>query len=315
VAVGRSPAAAPQGATFRAITGVGDAAGLRAAFEGAAQVVHLAARVHVMREREPDPLGAFRRTNVEGALVAYRAACDAGVGRFVFVSSVKVHGEGRATPYTESDAPAPLDPYGVSKLEAERALAAARAGGAPCEVTVVRPPLVYGPGVGGNFRQLLRLAHVAQRWPLPLGGIDNRRSLVAVGNLADALQLLTRHPAASGRTFLVSDGLDLSTSELLARLAAALGRPARLWRVPGGLLRAAAALAGRAAQADRLLGTLTVDASRLRHELGWRPTETFETGIRKTLRWYLDNPDWVANVQSGAYRDWVAKNYAERPAK
>lgn len=291
IAVGRSPAAAPDGTTFRTITGLGDAAGLRAAFDGADQVIHLAARVHVMREREPDPLGAFRRTNVDGTLAAYRAAVEAGVRRFVFVSSVKVHGEGRATPYTEADVPAPLDPYGVSKLEAERELAEARAGGAPCEVTVLRPPLVYGPGVGGNFRQLIGLAQVAQRWPLPLGGIDNRRSLVAVANLADTLALLARHPAAGGRTYLVSDGHDLSTSELLARLAAALGRPARLWHVPGGMLRAAAALAGRAAQADRLLGSLTLDASRLRDELGWQPAVTVEQALAETARWWRAERD------------------------
>ncbi len=287
IAVVRREASAPAGTSVVGVPGL-DVTALRAAFASCDAVVHLAARVHVMRETAADPLAEFRRVNVDGSAAAYRAACAAGVRRFVFLSTVKVHGEGRATPYSESDLPAPVDPYGVSKLEAERLLASAREAGGTTDLVVLRPPLVYGPGVGGNFRRLVRLAELAQRLPLPLGGLDNRRSLVAVSNLADAIRFVIESSAAGGRTLLVSDGEDLSTSDLLDRLARALGGRARLLPCPTGVLRALAVLTGQRAVVDRLLGTLTVDSSALRTGLGWVPPHSVDATLAEVARWWVE---------------------------
>lgn len=288
VAVVRTASAEVPGVRVQRVTGLEDHLGLAGAFAGVDAVVHLAARVHVMRETAPDPLAAFRQVNVAGTLAVYRAACAAGAGRFVFLSSLKVHGEGRATPYVESDVPAPRDAYGISKLEGERALATARAEGGTSDVVVLRPPLVYGPGVGGNFRRLFRLAELAMRQPVPLGGIPNRRSLLAVGNLADAIRHVLVSPAAGGRTLLVSDGEDLSTSDLIERLARALGGRARLWPCPVGVVRAAAALLGRGAEADRLLGSLTADSSALRSGLGWSPPLAVDAALAEAAAWWKE---------------------------
>ena len=278
---------APAGTREVRVADLGESA-LSAAFEQAEAVVHLAARVHVMQETEADPLAAFHRVNVAGTCAAARAALTVGARRLVYLSSVKVHGEGRATPYRESDAPSPVDAYGRSKLEAERALAELAAADGGLEVVVLRPPLVYGPGVGGNFRRLLRLAQLAQRWPLPLGGLRNRRSLVSVGNLADAIRFALVTPGAGGRTLLVSDGDDLSTSDLLARLARALGAEARLLDWPTSLLGALAVAAGRRAEAERLLHSLTVDSSALRVGLGWRPPQSVDQAFAETARWWCE---------------------------
>ncbi len=266
---------------------LGPDADWRAAVDGVDAVVHLAARVHVMHDDADDPLAAFRRVNVEGTLALARAAAAAGVRRFVFVSSIKVNGEG--TPpgvrYTERDAPAPCDPYGRSKAEAEAALRALsdRTG---MELAVVRPPLVYGPGVKANFLRLM--SWVERGVPLPFGAVDNRRSLVYVGNLADALATCVEHPAAAGGVFLVSDGEDLSTGELVRRMARALGRDARMLPVPAGLLGGLARLAGRGAEADRLLGSLRVDASALHDRLGWTPPFTVDAALAETARWFAE---------------------------
>lgn len=268
------------------VRGLDDAEGLRAAFTGCDAVVHLAARVHVMRERSADPLAEFRRVNVAGTESVYRAADAASVRRLVFLSSVKVNGEGRETPYAESDAPAPLDAYGRSKLDAEQRLAALRREGGGCDVVVLRSPLVYGPGVGGNFRRLLRLAERSLRWPLPLGGITNRRSLVSSANLADAIRCVIMRPEAGGRTLLVSDGHDLSTSELIAALARGMGGRARLVQCPQALLRTLATLAGRRTDAERLLNSLTVDSSVLRTQLGCAPALAVEDALAATARWW-----------------------------
>src|SRR6185436_9314596 len=211
-----------------------------AALDGVDAVIHLAARVHVMRDRASDALAECRRVNVDGSLALARAAAAAGVRRFVFVSSVKVNGErGR---FTEADAPAPCDPYGISKHEAEaglREIAAATR----LEVAIVRPPLVYGPGVKANFLALMNA--VRRGLPLPLGALDNRRSLVALDNLVGFLIAVLDHPAAANETFLVSDGEDLSTADLVVRLGRAMGRPARLIPVPAALLVAAGSALGR----------------------------------------------------------------------
>jgi nucleoside-diphosphate-sugar epimerase len=258
------------------------------ALDGVGAVIHLAARVHVMHERAGDPLAEFRAVNVEGTRGLVRAAVAAGVQRFVFVSTVKVHGEGRSAPYIPSDPLQPADPYGQSKAEAESVV---RSEGVGMVRAVLRPPLTYGPGVGGNFRRLLRWTELAARWPLPLGGIPNRRSLVFVGNLSDALLHLATAPdglKVAGR-WLVSDGEDLSTSELVARMGRAARRTVRLVPCPRPLVRAAARLVGRGAEVDRLLGSLTVDVSGLRGT-GWSPPYTVDEGLYETVTWWRQAP-------------------------
>lgn len=279
----------------RVVGDIDPATDWRAALSGVESVVHLAARVHVMNDSAMDPLTAFRSINTAGTLNLARQCAAAGVRRFVFVSSVKVNGEERAAPYTEADAPAPEDAYALSKWEAEQGLRqiAAETG---LEVVILRPPLVYGPGVGANFLALLRA--VARGMPLPLGAIDNRRSLIYVGNLAAAILCCLEHPAAAGKTFLVSDGEDVSTSGLVRRMAAALGRPARLLPVPPALLRFAARLAKKSALAIRLLDSLTVDSSAIRRELGWSPPFTLDEGLRETAAWYLSQGASVSSRSS-----------------
>ncbi|EEA00980.1 NAD-dependent epimerase/dehydratase [Burkholderia sp. H160] len=247
-------------------------------------VIHLAARVHVMHETLTDPLAAYRATNVEGSLRVAAAARRAGARRFVFVSSIKAMGEASAgRPIAETDEPAPSDAYGISKLEAERALFEyGRAAG--LEVVVVRPPLVYGPGVRANFLQLMNA--VAKGIPLPLGAVTARRSLVFVDNLADALVHCATDPRAAGETFHVTDGRDLSVPELARLLATQLNVPARLVPVPVGALRLAGRLTGRSAQIDRLVGELCVDSSHIRECLNWYPPHTVEHGLLETTAWY-----------------------------
>lgn len=250
------------------------------ALRGVAAVLHLAARTHVLHDRQDDPLACYRAVNTAGTLRLAEQAAAAGVQRFVFASSVKVHGEATTagTPLTEGMAPAPTDPYALSKWEAEQGLAAisARTG---MELVVVRPPLVYGPGVRANFAALVRA--VARGWPLPLAAVDNRRSLVGVDNLVDFLLLCLEHPAAANQTFLVSDGEDLSTPDLLRRVGSAMGRPARLWPVPPPLLKAGATLLGRRAAAERLCGNLQVDITKARTLLGWSPPISVDEGLRR----------------------------------
>ena len=285
VAVSRGALPAGSSGTARQIAGLDDAEGLRRALESTDVVVHLAARVHVMREHHADPLAAFRRVNVEGTRAVHEAARAAGVRRFVFLSSIKAMGEGSSTPYREADTPRPVDAYGISKLEAEQAIAKARARGG-LEYVVLRPTLVYGPGVAGNFRRLLRLAELSRRIPVPLGKIVNRRSFTSVDNLSSAIEAAATHPAAADQTFLVSDGEDLSTSDLLARLAAGLGSPARLLPCPTRLLRVAAAALGRKEEVERLLGSLVVDPSHIQRQLDWKPPQSVTDGLAETAAWW-----------------------------
>jgi nucleoside-diphosphate-sugar epimerase len=285
VALSRRAAPPSQSVKPVQFTDLGDADALRAAFECMEVVVHLAARVHVMREEVADPLIAFRRVNVEGTRAVYAVARQAGVRRFVFLSSVKAMGEGSAVPYRESDTPQPVDPYGVSKLEAEQVLAEGRAAGGP-EFVVLRPPLVYGPGVRGNFRRLLRLAALSGYLPLPLGRIANQRSLVSLGNLVSTIEAAVEHPAAADKTFLVSDGEDISTSGLIVGLAAGMGRPAKLLPCPVSLVRKVAGAAGMSQEAERLFGSLVVDSSRVRDELGWAPPQSVAAGLAETAAWW-----------------------------
>jgi nucleoside-diphosphate-sugar epimerase len=251
----------------------------RDALEGFDVVVHAAARVHVMRETDGDPLAAFRAANVDTTLNLARQAAQAGVTRFVFISTIKVYGESSppGRPFTAEDYPAPVDPYAISKYEAEQGLwQLAQATG--MELVIVRPPLVYGPGVKGNFQQMIKW--LRRGIPLPLKAIHNRRSLVALDNLVDLLMTCVTHPAAANQILLVSDGEDLSTPELLTRLGDALGKPARLFSVPPALLLNATRLLGQKSAAERLCGTLQVDISRTRELLGWQPPVTVEQALQ-----------------------------------
>lgn len=248
-------------------------------------IVHLAARVHVMRETEADPLTKYREVNVFGTDRLARMAADAGVKRLIYVSTIKVNGEEtQEKPFAESDPPEPGDPYAVSKWEAEQALHRV-AGITSLEVVVVRPPLIYGPGVKGNLMNLMRA--VQNGWPLPLGSCDNRRSLIGLRNFVDFLTLCAEHPSAAAKTFLVSDGEDLSTPALIRRLAVAMGRPARLLSVPPSWLRTATRLLGRPGVYERLCGSLQVDSGLARRTLGWEPPETVNDGLARTVESFL----------------------------
>lgn len=247
-------------------------------------VIHLAARTHVLHDDSADPLAAYREINVHGTTALARQAVTAGVRRLVFLSSIKVNGEATATqPFTEADTPRPEDAYGLTKLEAEDALRqiAAETG---LETVVLRPPLVYGPGVKGNFLRLLGL--VERGVPLPFASIRNRRSLVYVGNLADAIVACIDAPTARGKTYLVSDGEDWSTPQLITGIAAAMGKPPKLWPCPVPLLNLGASMLGRQAEALRLTGSLQIDAGSLRHDLGWSPRYSPDQGLTETVQWY-----------------------------
>lgn len=249
-------------------------------------VIHSAARVHVMDDKASDPLQAFRQVNTEGTLALARQAATAGVQRFIFISSIKVNGEGTVLgrPYAASDAPGPLDPYGVSKFEAEEGLKAL-AVETGMEVVIIRPVLVYGSGVKANFRSMM--SWMNKGVPLPLGAINNKRSMVALDNLVDLIVTCVDHPAAANQTFLVSDGEDLSTSELLKRTARALGKPARLIPVPAGLLELGAGLLGKRAVAQRLCGSLQVDIRHTCETLGWKPPVPVDEALKNTADAFL----------------------------
>jgi UDP-glucose 4-epimerase len=250
------------------------------ALPGCNAVVHLAARVHVMNDKAQDPLALYRATNTEGTLNLARQAAQAGVERFIFISTIKVNGEGRDEPYRESDAPAPEDAYAISKREAEQGLLQI-AQDTGLEVVILRPPLVYGPGVKANFLRLLRT--VERGWPLPLGAIRNRRSLLYLGNFVDAIRVCVEHPAAAGQTFLLDDGEAVSTPDLIRAVAHAMGRSARLLAVPVGVLELAGLLLGKRAAVARLAGSLHVDSSFIRSRLGWVPPYSMDAGLAATV--------------------------------
>lgn len=271
--------------TYR-IGDIGPATDWSAALEGVDTVIHLAARVHVMKETAEEPLAKFRNVNTLGTIRLASIAAESGVRRFVYVSTIKVNGESTADrPFHETDAPCPTDPYALSKWEAEQGLSdiSMKTG---LEVVVVRPPLVYGPGVGGNFRTLL--GWVARGVPLPFGSVDNKRSLVGVENLVDLLITCAVHPSAAGQVFLASDEDALSTPELLRRVARALEKPVRVVPFPVSVLRGVAMLLGKQAQCERLCGSLTVDASKACTVLGWRPPFSVDEGLKRTADWYRD---------------------------
>jgi nucleoside-diphosphate-sugar epimerase len=250
-------------------------------------VVHLAARVHVMDEKSADPLAEFRRVNVDGTVALARQAAGAGVRRFVFLSSVKVNGEftKAGNPFTADDEPAPADYYGVSKHEAEQSLReiASETG---MDVVIIRPPLVYGPGVRANFAAMIRW--LEKGIPLPLAAATrNRRSLVALDNLVDLIVTCLTHPAAANQTFLVSDGEDLSTAELLQRLGKAFDKPVHLFFIPLVLLRMGARILMRPGIYQRLCGSLQLDITKNRQMLGWSPPISVEEGLKRVTHRYL----------------------------
>jgi len=283
---------AVEAATRQRVGDLGVSTDWSSALSGCTAVVHLAARVHVMRDVASDPLAAFRAVNVDGTINLAHQAARAGVRRFVYLSSIKVNGEGREEPYREGDTPSPQAPYAISKWEAEQGLRQIELE-TGMEVVILRPPLVYGPDVKANFQRLL--ATVDKGWPLPLGAVENRRSLLYLGNLVDAIQLCLEHPAAAGQTYLLSDGEDVSSPELVRLLARAMGRPARLLPVPPAWLRLAGGLLGRRAEVERLLGSLVVDSSRIRRELGWSPPFCLDAGLAETAQHYLRS-----RMQSGS---------------
>ena len=252
---------------------------------GITTVIHLAARVHIMHDDAISPLEEFRKVNVAGTEQLARSAAASGVKRLVYVSSIKVNGEATCgeKKFTETDVPSPEDPYGISKMEAEKTLhCIAQETG--FEVVIVRPPLVYGAGVKGNFAQMLKM--LAKGIPLPLASVQNLRSLVYVENLVDVLILCATHPAATGQTYLVSDGEDISTPDLLQQLGAAMEHPARLFSCPSGLLKLGGRLTGKSDQVERLLGSLQVDSDKIRRELNWMPPYSLQQGLQATAEWY-----------------------------
>ncbi|WP_454722540.1 MULTISPECIES: UDP-glucose 4-epimerase family protein [Cupriavidus] len=281
----RSHAAMPEGVQVARVDGLSVETDWSEALSGVTVVVHAAARVHVMHDNAADPLEAFRSINVEGTLSLARQAAAAGVKRFVFLSSIKVNGEATqpGTPFRADDTPAPLDPYGVSKMEAEQGLREI-AGRTGMEVVIIRPPLVYGPGVKANFDAMMKW--LSRGVPLPLGAIHNARSLVAVDNLIALIDVCIDHPAAANQIFLVSDGEDLSTTQLLQRMGRALGHPARLVKVPAVLLRMGASALGKSSIAQRLCGSLQVDISKTQKILAWNPPVSVDEGLQKVAEGY-----------------------------
>lgn len=249
--------------------------------DGVDVLVHCAARVHIMSDASIDALTEYRKVNVEGTMRLAQQAASAGVKRFVFISSIKVNGEGTrlGAPYTADDVPAPCDPYGISKMEAEQQLRLL-AESSGMEVVIVRPVLVYGPGVKANFWAMMNWLNKGVI--LPLGSIRNQRSLVALDNLIDLIVTCLNHSSAANQTFLVSDGCDMSTTELLTRMGVALGRPARLIPVPTVLLKLVAAMIGRKDIGLRLCGSLQVDIEKTCKVLGWVPPSTVACALRKT---------------------------------
>lgn len=243
-------------------------------------LIHAAARTNIMKCKVADPLAEYRRVNVEGTLNLARQAAAAGVRRFIFISSIKVNGESTALerPFRASDMPAPEDPYGQSKLEAEQKLLQL-AEATSMEVVIIRPPLIYGRGVKGNFASMINL--VEKGVLLPLGAIHNKRSLVGIDNLVDLIIHCIDHPAASNRILLAGDGEDMSTTELLRAVGKAIGKPARLISMPAASLQWGAALLGKRAMAQRLLGSLQVDISQTCELLDWKPPYTVEEGLQR----------------------------------
>lgn len=272
----------PAGIIATPIDTVGPGTDWSKALAGIDTVIHLAARVHVMDDDSENPLEAYRQVNVAGTENLARQAIACGVRRLVFVSTVKVHGEETTESYKEDDQLLPEDPYGVSKREAEEVLWRIAAE-TNLEVVIIRPPLVYGPNVKANFRRLLEMVRCGI--PLPLASIRNSRSLIGIRNLVDAIIVCATHPQAAGNVYLVSDGMDVSTPELIRMIATAFDQSARLIPFPLPLIRFFGKMIGKGAAVERLVGSLTVDTTKIRHELDWRPPFTMPQELAETIEW------------------------------
>ena len=270
--------------TFGEITPITDWS--KALSDNIGTVIHLAARVHLMQDTASDQLAAYRAVNTDSTLNLAQQAAAAGVRRFIFLSSIKVNGEARITPYSEQDTPNPTDPYAISKWEAEQGLREITAR-TNMEVVVLRPPLIYGTGVSANF---LRLIHwVETGIPLPFASIYNQRSLLYLGNLVDAIRTCIYHPAAANQTFLVADNESLSSADLIKKIAYHLKRPCRLFPIPSTILLSLLSLIGRKQEAERLLGSLQIDNSHICKTLGWKPPFSTDQGLAQTLNAYQSN--------------------------
>jgi nucleoside-diphosphate-sugar epimerase len=281
-AIRNSPNAPVLGVDYHIVDGLGPIADWRDALAGVKTVIHCAARVHILRDHAQDPLAEFRRVNVEGTVNLAQQAIAAGTKRFIFISSIGVNGNVTVSnSFSESNQPNPRVPYAVTKWEAEQTLSriSAETG---LEVVIIRPPLVYGPNAPGNFGRVFRL--MQHGIPLPFASAKNRRSFIYLDNLTDAIATCLTHPAAAGKTYLVSDGEDVSTAELIARIAHALGKPSRLWPCPLGLIELAGMLTGKSDEIARLLGSLCIDSSKIRNELDWTPPYTLEQGLAEMAR-------------------------------
>jgi len=281
----RSPCILPSGVENVTVGDVDGDTEWGSALAGCDVVVHLAARVHIMHDKSSDPLAEFRRVNTQGTIRLATSAAAAGVRRLINVSSIGVNGPSTKgnLEFTERDTPDPHNPYSVSKWEAEQALEAIQQSGA-IEIVTVRPPLIYGPGVGGNFLRLM--SAVYKGIPLPLRLTRNFRDLLFVGNLVDFLILCCDHPAANGNTYLISDGTPLSTHALLRGMARALEVPSRLFPVPPFLLQMFGNMTGYKHEFERLLSSLRVDSSKACRELDWYPPYTLRRGLQSTADWY-----------------------------
>jgi len=253
---------------------------------GVDSIVHLAARVHVMHDTATDPLADYLKVNVKGTEQLARAAVESGVKRFIFLSTVKVNGEENVRPYREIDPPAPLNSYAISKLQAEQQLKKiATASG--MELVILRPPLVYGPGVKANFLALIKI--VAKGVPLPLASLRNRRSFIYLENLVDVIVTCCNHSDASGKVFMVSDGEDVSTPELIRRISLTLKKKTRLFPFPPILLFILGRMLGKRQTVDRLIGSLAVDITKIKNELDWHPPFTMASGLEKTADWFKES--------------------------
>lgn len=270
--------------SVHAVGDIGPTTDWRSALDGVQTVAHLAARVHVMHEKASDPLAEFHQVNTLGTLRLASMAAQAGVRRLVYVSTIKVNGESTASePFHENDPPRPSDPYSISKWEAEQGLQriSVKTG---LEIAIVRPPLVYGPGVGGNFLSMLKW--IDRGIPLPLASVCNQRSLVGRKNLVSLIAACLSHPRAAGEVFLAADGEDLSTPDLLQRMAHALECKSRLFPFPVPLLRLAARVLGQGKVCERLCGSLRVDSAKASRLLGWTPPSTVDDELRLIAEWY-----------------------------
>lgn len=254
-----------------------------AALEGVEIVVHAAARVHVMKDKSDNPLEEFRRVNVQGTLKLARQAAENGVKRFVFISSIKVNGEATTSnsPFTSQDIPAPLDPYGISKREAEDALMAL-ARQTEMQIVIIRPPLIYGPGVKANFQLIMKWVRKGLPWPIKPD--KNKRSLVYIENLTDLIVRCLYHPAAANKVFLVSDDHDMSTAEIFYRLSDAMKRKVFLFPMPPAVVKFLAMITGRKNLTQRLYGDLQVDISDTKNQLEWKPPVSIEEAFQRTVQ-------------------------------